>query len=133
MNVFTPDKCYHGYTLFCHSYEDPRQAASGQGHIYLIDMEGTVVHEWLTHTAQQSFCRLLPNGNLLYPTRDRSRIEEAGVRELAPDSSVVWHYHCRIDHDFQLLENGNLILHTIADGMVPELGVGLKRNPYLIE
>ena len=133
MKLYKPDKCYNGYTLFCHSYEDPRASESGRGHIYLIDMEGNVVHEWTTQTAQQSFCRLLPDGNLLYPTRDRSRIEAAGLRELDPDSNVVWYYHCRIDHDDQVLANGNLMLHTICDYMVPALGVGLKRNPYILE
>lgn len=133
MKLYKPDTCYNGYTLFCHSYEDPKASESGKGHIYLIDMEGNVAHEWTTQTAQQSFCRLLPNGNLLYPTRDRSKIEEAGLRELDPDSNVVWYYHCRIDHDVQVLANGNLMLHTIIDRMVPVLGVGLKRNPYILE
>ncbi|MFQ6042300.1 MAG: aryl-sulfate sulfotransferase [Candidatus Poribacteria bacterium] len=133
MEIYKPDECYNGYTLFCHSYENPKESKSGKGHIYLIDMEGSVVHEWTTQTAQQSFCRLLPDGNLLYPTRDRSKIEQAGLRELDPDSNVVWYYHCRIDHDYQVLENGNLMLHTIADHIVPALGVGLKRNPYILE
>jgi len=133
LHIFVPSKCYHGYTLFCHSYEDPCQSASGTGHIYLIDMEGRVAHEWTTHTAQQSFAHLLPNGHLIYPTRDRSRLEEAGLRALDPDSNVLWHYQCRIDHDFQVLDNGNLILHTIADHIVPSLGKGLKRNPYILE
>jgi hypothetical protein len=133
IRVYKPDKCYHGYTLYCHTYEEIEQSESGMGHIYLIDMRGNVVHEWTTRTAQQSFCRLLSDGHLIYPTRDRSRIEEAGIRELDMDSNVLWHYHCRIDHDFQVLENGNLLLHTITDCMVPALGNGLKRNPYFVE
>ena len=133
MVIHRPSKCYQGYTLYCHAYEDPKGSPSGKGHIYLIDMEGNVVHEWTTQTAQQSHSRLLPNGNLFYPTRDRSRIEEAGLRELDPQSNVVWQFHCRIDHDYQILQNGNLMIHTIADCMVPELGVGLKRNPYILE
>jgi hypothetical protein len=129
-----PAKAWQGYTLFCHAYEEPgKTAESGRGHIYLIDMNGEVVHEWTTRTAQQSHCRLLPDGNLFYPTRDRSKIEEAGLRELDPESNVVWHYHCRIDHDYQVLQTGNLLLHTLTDCMVPELGVGLKRNPYILE
>lgn len=133
MKIYNKEKSYNGYTLFCHSYEDPRVSESGKGHIYLIDMEGDVVHEWTTSTAQQSFCRLLPDGNLLYPTRDRSKIQQAGVRKIDLDSNVLWRYHCRIDHDYQILENGNLILHTITDCMVPALGVDLKRNPYFLE
>ncbi|MGD8240652.1 MAG: hypothetical protein PVH68_19000, partial [Armatimonadota bacterium] len=115
VTIHRPDKCYTGYTLFCTSYEDPSLTDDGTGKIYLIDMEGNPVHRWHMKTALQSFCRLLPNGNLLYPTRDRSRIEQAGVRELDPESNIVWYYHCRIDHDYQVLDSGNLMLHTIAD------------------
>jgi len=126
-------KSYSGYTLFCESYEDPRATEGGKAPIYLIDMEGTPVHQWEVDTALQSFCRLLPNGDLFYPTRDRSKIEEAGLRRLNAESEVVWSYHCRIDHDYQLLDNGNLLLHTIADHMSPQLGPELKRNPYFLE
>lgn len=122
-----------GYTLFCESYEDPALAVDGRGKIYLIDMEGQVVHKWYTTTAQQSFCWLLPNGNLIYPTRDRSDITKAGLRELDPDSEVQWHYHCRIDHDFQVLPNGHILMHCVRDHMWRELGVMLKRCPYMIE
>ncbi len=133
LTVYRPEKCYQGYTLFCESYEDVAATKDGAGEIYLVDMEGRPVHVWKVKTALQSFCRLLPNGNLLYPTRDRSNLFQAGLRELDPASRVVWSYHCRIDHDFQVLSNGNLLLHTICDRMCPELGPELKRNPYMIE
>jgi len=133
VTVYKPDDCYTGYTLFCESYEDPKLTKDGKGKVYLIDMEGNPVHRWYVETALQSFCRLLPNGNLLYPTRDRSDIQQAGLRELDPESNVVWSYHCRIDHDFQVLENGSLLLHTIRDDMWPELGPELKRQPHFIE
>ena len=122
LTVYKPDKCYHGYTLFAESYEDVSKTADGAGEIHLVDMEGKVVQTWKVKTALQSFGRLLPNGNLLYPTRDRSDIVKAGVRELDPDSNVVWSYHCRIDHDYQVLDNHHLLLHTIRDIMCPEWG-----------
>jgi len=131
--VYKPEKCFKGYTLFCPSYEDPSLTEDGRGEIYLIDMEGNPVHIWHVKTALQSFCRLLPNGNLLYPTRDRSDIRRDGLRELDILSNVVWYYHCRIDHDYQVLKNGNLMIHTITDNMCPELGPELKRHPYIIE
>lgn len=133
VTVYEPEKCYNGYTLFCQSYEDVSRTKDGAGEIYLVDMEGRVIHVWKVRTALQSFCRLLPNGNLLYPTRDRSNLFSAGLRELDPASKVVWSYHCRIDHDYQVLSNGNLLLHTIRDTMCPKLGPELKRNPYIIE
>ena len=134
VTVYKPEKAYNGYTLFCESFNPPQRNQENNGTIYLIDMQGNPVHKWyVKKTAQQSFCRLLPNGNLLYPTRDRSQIEQAGLRELNPDSQVVWYYHCRIDHDYQVLDTGNFLIHTIADYMWPELGHELKRHPYIIE
>ena len=133
VTTYQPDRCFDGYTLVCESYEDPSLTADGTGKIYLIDMHGEPVHRWHVGTALQSFCRLLPDGNILYPTRDRSDIKQAGIRELDPQSSVVWYYHCRVDHDYQLLANGNLLIHTITDNMCPQLGNGLKRQPYMIE
>jgi len=134
ITVYKPDKFYNGYTLFCHSYENPKaDSEDGLGHINLIDMEGNIVHEWTTNTAQQSFLRMLPNGNIFYPTRDRSNLNQAGLRELDPDSNVVWYYHCRIDHDYQIMENGNLMIHCITDRMDPRIGNELKRMPYIVE
>ncbi|WP_254810896.1 aryl-sulfate sulfotransferase [Natronosalvus amylolyticus] len=133
VTIHESEKCYEGYTLFNETYEFPEKAPDGKGKIYLVDMDGEPVHRWEVETAVQSHTRLLPNGNLLYPTRDRSNIEEAGLRELDPESNVVWSYHCRIDHDYQVMDNDHLMLHTITDNMVPEIGPELRRNPYIVE
>ena len=55
------------------------------------------------------------------------------LREPDTESNVVWYYRCRIDHDCQVLENGNLLLHTICDYPFAELGPELKRHPHIIE
>ena len=94
------ERAWPGYTLYCESWEDPRRSPDGKGEILLIDMDGQTVHRWYVETALQSFCRLLPDGDLLYPTRDRSDIMRAGVRRLDPQSNVLSWYHCRIDHDY---------------------------------
>jgi len=133
VSVYEPEECCDGYTLFCESCEDPSLIRDGKAKIYLIDMQGVPVHTWYVDTALQSFCRLLPDGNLLYPTRDRSNIQQAGIRRLDPQSTVLWSYHCRVDHDFQVLDTGNLLIHTIHDFLWPELGPELKRHPYIIE
>lgn len=132
VTIYNPEKFYRGYTLFCHTYEDPKVGPEGVAHIYLINMEGEVVYEWTAKTAVQ-FLKLLSNGNLLYSTRDRSNITRAGLREIDTDSNVVWYYHCRIDHDFRVMENGNFIINCIMDKMVPKIGTELKRCPYIIE
>ncbi len=133
VSVYRHEKCFNGYTLFCETVEDPSEVPEGRAPIYLVDMEGGPVHVWHVETAVQSFCRLLPDGNLLYPTRDRSELAEAGLRELDPHSNVLWYHHCRIDHDFQVLGNGHLLLHCIADYPWPELGPGLKRHPTIVQ
>ena len=133
VTIHDAERAWPGYTLFAESFEDPTDAPDGKGKIHLIDMEGEVARTWYVETALQSHCRLLPNGNVIYPTRDRSNISRAGLRELAPDSSVVWSYHCRVDHDFQLLKSGNIMIHTVADLPWPELGPELKRHPHIIE
>ncbi len=133
LGVYDPDRGFGGYTLLAETYQFPDGAPDGTGSIYLIDEDGRPVHRWETETAVQSHCKLLPNGNLLYPTRDRSRIEEAGVRELDPESNVVWSFHCRIDHDFQITDDGHFLFHTIADHLAPEIAPELTRHPYVIE
>ena len=132
VTVSIPEEYYEGYTLFCHTYDPPNVAAGELAHMYLINMEGIVIHEWTAKTAVQ-LLELLPNGNLYYTTRDRSAIEQAGLREIDPEGNIVWSFHCRIDHDFHVLENDHLMIHCIMDKMVPEIGPELKRCPYIIE
>jgi len=131
--VHDSDRAWSGYTLFAESVEDPEAVADGRGKIRLVDMDGSIVHEWYAETALQSHCRLLPSGNVIYPTRDRSMVTRAGLRELDDDSETVWYYHCWVDHDFQILGDGNLLIHTITDYPWPELGPGLKRHPRILE
>ncbi len=131
--TYDRDRAWAGYTLYCESWEDPSQSPDGKGEILLIDMDGEIVHRWYVETALQSFCKLLPDGNLIYPTRDRSDIFRAGLRELTPDSEIAWSYHCRIDHDFEVFDDGRILMHTIRDHMWPQLGRELKRCPYMIE
>ena len=132
VTIHEPGRCFEGYTLFCHTVEDPRTVGDGLAHMYLIDMEGQPVHEWTARTAVQ-LLELLPDGNLLYSTRDRSNLNEAGLYKLAPDSSLLWRFHCRVDHDFHVMANGHLMIHCILDKLLPRLGHGLRRHPYIIE
>ena len=128
-------KAWNGYTLFCETFGQPKGEGEPPRKIYLIDMEGRPVHEWHVETSLQSYCHLLPDGNLLQPTHDRSDVARGpfGLYELDPDSNVVWSYRCRIDHDFQALDNGHLLIHTITENFWPALGPGQKRQPYIIE
>ncbi len=128
--IHKPEKAYKGYTLFCSTHDELR--AGEKAHIYLVDMKGRIHHRWEVDTSVQ-LAKLQPDGSLFYITRDRTAIKRAGLRRLSPDSEVQWYYHCRSDHDFRVLDNGNFLIHCIRDGMVPALGPELKRNPYIIE
>ena len=133
--VHDPDRTWRGYTLFCETFGEPAGPGEPDRSIYLIDMDGEIAHEWPVRTSLQSYARLLPGGDLIYPTHDRSEVARgtAGLFEIAPDGSVVWSYRCRTDHDFQVLAGGNVLVHTITEGMWPALGPELKRHPYMIE
>jgi hypothetical protein len=133
LRMYKPDKCYSGYTLYCPSIPQFAPNEEPRGEIYLVNMEGEIAHRWPVRTALQSFCRLLPNGNLLYPTNDRSDLGSAGIREIDPKGNVVWIYPCRVDHDFQILDSGNLLIHAITERAWPGLASGMTRHPYMIE
>ena len=110
LRIHKPDKCFAGYTLYCPSVPKFAPQEKPEGAVFLVDMDGKVVHRWPIRTALQSFCRLLPNGQLLYPTNDRSDLADAGIREIDPAGNVDWIYPCRADHDFRVLANGNLLI-----------------------
>ena len=129
---YDPDRFYEGYTLFCHMHPPPNTVEGEFSPIFLIDMEGNIVHRWMVKTSVQ-LSELLPNGNLLYMTRDRTDPYEAGLREIDIKSNVSWYYHCLIDHDFHVMDNGHFMIHCIRDVMAPNIGPELKRCPYIIE
>lgn len=133
LRLHNADRAFEGYTLYCPSIPKFAPDETPSGEIYLIDMAGDVVHRWPVRTALQSFCRLLPDGNLLYPTNDRSDLGSAGIREIDPAGNVVWFYPCRVDHDFQILDSGNLLIHAITERAWKGLAPGMTRHPYMIE
>jgi hypothetical protein len=121
-----------GYSLFAPTVDDLGYELQEPAEIYLLDMNGNVVHTWYVLGSVQ-LARLKPDGNLLYSTRDRSFRQRAGVREVDPFGNVLWFYKCWVDHDFCLLENGNLLIHYIEDKEAPEIGPGKIRCPGIIE
>jgi hypothetical protein len=132
LTTYDRDKAWPGYTVVVPTNEDLRLGSDLKAYMYLIDMEGQIVHQWTATTATQ-LIKLQPDGSAYYMTRDRSNIDQAGLYRLTPDSTVIWEYHCRIDHDFWLYDDGRILIHTIADHMCPALGNELRRHPYFVE
>lgn len=123
--LYDPEKAYNGYTLFTpigsggeagtEPYEKPAP-------MYLIDMNGNVVHEWkLPFKSHHGV--LLPNGNLLVNCRDEKQIggrpgrkpyvmggAQGWLYELDWDGNIVFqHFDPNMHHDFDKLPNGNYI------------------------
>ena len=133
-----PNKAYEGYTLFSETFAEPNWEVGKEAVVYLIDMNGepAPIPGTSRNTLSSPTVRLLPNGNLLVPTHDRSGVTQCsnvGIFEYDPDSTLVWRVRCRTDHDYQVRDNGNLLIHTLNETMSPPLGPELKRHPYMIE
>ena len=113
-----PSEVYNGYTLF--------NAQFGKD-VWLIDMEGRIVHHWSTEPYGPIFSRLLPNGNLLYAGVKSGGIMGPGLAylfgeeyeqseenrgacliEVDWNNNLVWKYEApQFNHDFYRMKNGN--------------------------
>ena len=102
------DRTFNGVTLY---------NTLGGTTIRLVDMEGTLVHEWTAPDPAKPFLGFLrDNGNLLVRCFDGSEPYTYGgaggiLAELDWDSNVVWRYNNPvIHHDHIVLRNGNIML-----------------------
>ena len=65
LTYWDPTKTYNGYTLFA-----PLSAKD----VWLIDMQGQIVHHWPMPSLPGTYGKLLPNGHLIYACK--SDLEE---------------------------------------------------------
>ncbi|MFN0243636.1 MAG: aryl-sulfate sulfotransferase [Planctomycetota bacterium] len=103
-------QAFQGYTLF---------APLLSGTTFLIDMQGVVVHKWVTDAAPMSV-ELLENGHLLRMSRINENPVFFGggiggrIQELDKDGQVLWEFvltdaqRC-MHHDIERLPNGNVL------------------------
>ena len=93
-----------GFTLFSPLVRDE---------VYLLNMQGEVVHEWFVKGNAYGYAYLLNNGNLLASAlapgtdiNDRESMRE--IREIDWEGRVVWKCNAPAQHhDFVRLSNGN--------------------------
>ena len=116
LTLHNADKASPGYTLFT--------TLSGDGTVYLIDLKGTIVHQWNIPYSPY-YAELLPNGNLYFngwtPAEPGDLrfghwpLYKAGVAlEAAWDGSIVWELkHPDHHHDSRRAKNGNILLLAI--------------------
>ncbi|MFC2008908.1 aryl-sulfate sulfotransferase [Chloroflexota bacterium] len=102
-------KAFEGVTLFTPAF--------GPGDVWLIDMEGRVVHQWVMPNLPGEYGKLTSNGNLLYGCRiPNGPLDEFGgsfakLIEVDWDGSTVWqHDDLYMSHDFFRMKNGNTMV-----------------------
>ena len=113
-----PERAYPGFTLFTPRFEQNRT-------VYLIDLQGEVVHTWHLPYAPGLFGYLTERGTLFYSGRvsednflSRFPFKGGVVLEADWNGKVLWelrhpdHHHIGI-----LLRNGNVLLNCL--GRVP--------------
>jgi hypothetical protein len=125
LRALDADKAFPGYTLFA--------PITGAGEVYLIDIEGRVVHQWKLPYPPGSYGYLLPNGNLFYSGKTAENLDrfpwwfKGGiVLEANPSGEIVWKYsHPDHHHDARRLANGNVIV-LATERISPELAGRVK-------
>ena len=117
------DRAYESYTLL---------APGDANDVYLIDMEGNIVHTWEVHGVHGQY--LLENGNLIYDTTRTSRRFPRGIREVDWKGEEVWFYPCLSHHDFHRLANGNTLILAHETIYNPAVYEGIEpRNSIIFE
>jgi hypothetical protein len=109
-------RAYGGYTMF---------APHGSKDVWLIDMEGRVVHRWKMSSLVGSGIELLPNENQLRLNKtgkEPTAFLGTGGGELVEvdwQGEVVWkHEDPYMHHDFKRLDSGNTVLNRHV--LIPE-------------
>lgn len=104
------EAAYTGYTLISPNMTNM---------VYLVDMDGAVVHTWTTAGRPGMYAELLPNGNLLRAYRLDSVVAFGGgagvVQELDWDGNVVWEKEIYsptevTHHAYDRMPNGNTLI-----------------------
>ena len=120
------EKATAGYTLFSRNFSNQ---------VWLIDLEGNVVHEWKTTGGSTHFNYLRLNGNLFVCERieDGPKVisgKGGRMREYDWDGNIVWeHIDDHQHHDARRLENGNTVYiawQLLTDGEAKQVRGGLS-------
>jgi hypothetical protein len=136
LRAHDPALAAEGYTLFTPMF--------GDGTVYLIDMQGAVVHTWRLPEPPGLYGHLLDNGHLLYGGKPRAELErlplwqrgfKAGlVMEVDWGGRVLWEVrHPDHHHDARKLRNGNVILlcmEKMPRDLIPRVQGGLPGTEH---
>lgn len=133
LRAIDPVKAFPGYTLF--------SPITGRGEVYLIDLQGKIVHQWALPYPPGAYGYLLPNGNLFYSGKTTENIETVpwwfkggAVLEVDPSGNVLWEYnHPTHHHDARRLSNGNtlvLALEPLPEDVSRRIQGGIPESEF---
>lgn len=94
------DRSAGGYTLV---------TPMGGGAMFLLDVDGRIVHRWKPESGSPGYGKMLPGGRVLCRLRGE-RPGAGAIAEMDWESNVVWSWDRRgSHHDFERLPNGNTV------------------------
>jgi len=103
VTVYKPGKCYRSCTLY-----NSRQLEVAN----LIGLEGNVVHSWSYPQGYTwHYAELLPNGHLGAIIKEEEGKVPGMLIELDWDGHLVRRFDVPVHHDFEWLENGNILVY----------------------
>ena len=116
LRAYDPDRAWHGFTLFA--------PQTGGGNVYLVDLEGNVVHTWQMPYPPGNYGYLTERGTLFYNGKTPENSDRfisgkpwKGGAALEADwnGRVLWEVqHPDHHHDGIRLRNGNVLLLCLA-------------------
>jgi outer membrane protein assembly factor BamB len=134
LRAYDPDRAYHGFTLFA-----PSNIANKT--VYLVDMEGNVVHTWELPHPPGLYGYLTPAGTLFYNGKipnsshiGKSAFKGGAALEVDWKGKVLW--EVRQDdhhHDGLRLRNGNVLFicgRPLPDGIAQHVRGGRPGTEY---
>jgi hypothetical protein len=135
LRVSNPERAFPGFTLFA--------PQSGGGNVYLIDLDGKVVHTWRMPYPPGNYGYLTVRGTLFY---NGKTVEDSGrfisrqpwkggvVLEADWDGRVLWEVrHADHHHDGIRLTNGNVLLLCLGQlprDIVPKVKGGMPGTEH---
>jgi hypothetical protein len=124
-------KTYSGYTIYC---------VEGGDKIFVIDMDGTVVHTW-SIPGVSPVMKPLPKGHIMAFVHTDVCFKnwcQVALREYDWEGNMVWEFRVpegisSFTHDFQHYPNGNTLILASQYRSIPEFIPRTIRDNVLLE
>jgi hypothetical protein len=102
VTIHKPAKCDPSYVLY-----NSRNLEVAN----LIDLEGNLIHSWsYPQGFSWHYAEILPNGHLAAIVKEQEGVDPGMVVELDWEGNLVRQFDVAAHHDFDYLENGNVVI-----------------------